>query len=287
MSKVSLLGSTLNTIFFGIILAVAGPIVLGYLMYQWLWSSVYDSSSISFNNECQGRVIGANDAMNKFVFYNEEQSGRSILIKLCVMDRENGAQVFYDHPEGYKNKRALGISLTINSRFSPLPSELAALFRSAELPRFQFNSQALIIVRHEYQDRLEAAMIPYDELGLVSKDFGNWPTDTFSGFSGGPKVNYSRLYYDDNEYQVSVTNDDIPITTFNIRLDKTPGYGVVFNNHILIPLGQEVAVFDFHGKKLSGDFCCVDRLRLMPGNSNWLLSEGDGIKLWQAEDIGL
>ncbi|MFV0456745.1 MAG: hypothetical protein ACK5NQ_17480 [Pseudomonas sp.] len=167
MSTVSFLRSSSNAILFGIILAVAGPVVLSYLMYQWLWSSINDSSSISFSNECQGRLIGANDAMNKFVFYNEEQSGRSVLTKLCVMDRENGAQVFYDHPEGYKNKRALGISLTINSRFSPLPRELAALFRSAELPRFQFNPQALVIVRHENQDRLEAAMIPYEELGLV------------------------------------------------------------------------------------------------------------------------
>lgn len=287
MNSAAVFKRSLDLILFGIIIAVGAPIAIGYFAYQWVADTFSDSSSISFASECRGRVVGADNSMSRFVFYGENESGRSTLQELCVTDISQGAVEFYDHPEGYKNKRALGKHLLVNSRFQALPEELAEPFKSAGLPRFQFNSQGLLIVREEYRDRLEAAAFSYEELGLADYSFSDWPADSFAGFSSSLLVNYKKIYHDDNEYKVSVMNGSEEVASFDLRQTGAWGRALVVRNHILIPMDDEVAIYDFFGRKIGNGFCCAERIRLLPGHPDWILAEGDELRMWKVSEIGL
>jgi len=287
MNSAAVLKKSLDLILFGVVIAVGTPIAIGYFSYQWIADAFSDSSSISFASECRGRIIGADNSMSRFVFYGENKSGASTLQELCVTDLNEGAVEFYDHPEGYKNKRALGRHLIVNSRFSVLPPELAKPFKSADLPRFQFNSQGLLLVREEYGDRIEAAAFSYEELGLAGYSFSDWPADSFAGFSSGLLVNYEKIYNDDDEYNVSVTNGSEQLASFNLRQTEAWGQGLVVRNHVLIPMDDEVAIYDFSGRQTGDGFCCAERIRLLPGHPDWILAESDELRLWKVSELGL
>jgi len=225
--------------------------------------------------------------MTKFIFYGEGRELRSKYNELCIMDINNGPVVFYNHPPGYKNKQSLGTYLNLESRFTALPAELSAPFKDAILPRFQFSPDGLVILRGIYSDRIEAAVVAYADLGLSSGAFSHWPQDAFAGFTEGANVNFSKVYHDDNEYDVSVTAGNVDLASFKLRLGEDLKRGLVVGNHVLIAVDGDVSIYDFSGAKAGDDFCCVDRIRLMPGNPSWLLSEGEQVRAWKLDELGL
>lgn len=291
LSASNVIRSAANAILFGVMAVIVGALALGYFLFGQVHETIYDTSDISAANECRGMVIGADATLTRFVFFNERVEVGRRYKELCVLDIHKGVVPFVEKLTGYKNETVAKPYLEVGSSFQRLPPQLAKPFEGSSLPRVQFNSQGLILVKEGdfTGDGIEAAVFSYDELGLASYSFANWPADAFAAVYQEVHVEFERVYLDADEYVVSLHNGSQKLGSFNVTLEKSasPREGVVIGGNVLISMDGSASAYTSRGEKLPVEFCCVENLRLLPGNPNWILSRGDRLKAWRTADLGL
>jgi hypothetical protein len=279
----------LNAIAFGILFLFLAPIAAVVFLRDWGYELLNNSSEIKVANPCEGSVIGADDSGTRFVFYAENWRAASRQEHvLCILDVNGGPVTFSEQRDGYKHEVSLGSRLPLYRRFQPLPTELAKPFEETKLPRFQFNEHGLVIVREATGPRIEAAVLPYEDIGLEQHTFNKWPKDTFSAVYTGPKVSIERVYHDADEYLVTVDAGNENLASFELTMDpETYKEGLVAGNSVLIINDRNVSAYDFNGEPKGDDFCCIKTLDLVPGSPDLLISRGDTFKVWRLSQLGL